>query len=89
MFKEKIKPTNIEHPASNIIDHFDSFQGECFDKINDLIFEGFPRDYESGIQFLQGLYVPDRRRERLRNQIFPHFTCATGESTSMQIWFNH
>jgi len=68
VFKEKIL-------TSNIIDHFDSFQG-------------FPRDYESGIQFIQSMYVPDRRRERLRNHIFPHLTCATDTNQMRGIFSN-
>jgi len=43
-------------------------------------FNGFSRDYESGIQFIESMYVPDKRereRDRLRNKIYPHQTCAT------------
>lgn len=48
----------------NIADHFPQF-------------EGFSRDYESGIQFIENLYVPNSRQNRNRNKIFPHKTCAT------------
>jgi len=59
--------------------------GDHFPKFN-----GFPRDYDSGIQFIESLYVSDKRgrKEKPRNKIFCHQTCATDTEQMRRIFSN-
>jgi len=75
LFLNKVDVFREKIQTVHISDHFPKFNG-------------FPRDYDSGIQFIESMYVPDKRKERLRNRIFCHQTCATDTEQMRKIFSN-